>query len=193
MSGDDDEYSVFGRLWEMVFGRLDFIVPLKIIGRPETLSILDYRPTFWMFLTAAGTVLFAVLFIFFIIQIRSPVDSFMLWVTAVGALVCLGLSFRGTIREVYFFDRPKDSYTFIRQFMHRREVIEGSLSQFTGAYVKTEKGEDSDAYFVVLNQDGMFLTGVSEQTLREEVPIFNSFNNESRIADAISGFLSSKG
>ena len=38
----------------------------------------------------------------------------------------------------------------------------------------------------------MFLTGVSEQILREEVPIFNSFDRESDIANAISDFLPAK-
>jgi len=38
----------------------------------------------------------------------------------------------------------------------------------------------------------MFLTGVSEQTLREELPIFNSYDRESGIADAISSFLHAK-
>ena len=108
------------------------------------------------------------------------------------AIVCLALSFRGTIREVYFFDKTTDTYAFVRQFIHRKEIIEGSLSQFTGAYVKTQTNDESESYFVVLNQEGMFLTGVSEQTLREAVPIFNSFAREADIANAISAFLPSK-
>ena len=50
-----------------------------------------------------------------------------------------------------------------------------------------------EARVVVLQQEGMFLTGVSEQRLREEVPIFNTHAREARIANAISGFLASKG
>ena len=64
--------------------------------------------------------------------------------------------------------------------------------QFTGGYLKTERNDDSETYYVVLKQEGMFLTGVSEQTLREEVPIFNSFDREARIANAISSFLPTK-
>jgi len=71
-------------------------------------------------------------------------------------------------------------------------VIEGSMSQFTGAYVKTEETDETKSYFVVLKQEGMFLTGVNEQTLREVVPIFNSYDREARIANAITKFLSSK-
>lgn len=38
----------------------------------------------------------------------------------------------------------------------------------------------------------MFLTGVGEQTLREVVPIFNSYDREAEIANAIDKFLSRK-
>ena len=202
MFGDRDEYSVFDRLWEMISNkfafskRFAFIVPLRIIRRPESLTILDYRPTLFMFLTGAGFVFMAVLFALFFFRFDT-VDSLGLWLTGIPAAVCLILSFRGTIREAYYFDNTKDSYAFVRQFIHRREVIEGSLSQFTGAYVQTKKvnsqdNYDSESYFVVLKQEGMFLTGVSEQMLREEVPIFNSFEREARIASAISGILPSK-
>jgi hypothetical protein len=191
-----DEESVFDRLWEMIGGgkirdRFAFIIPLWIIRRPETLTILDYRPTFTMFLTFVGFAVLAVSFVLFFFKIDTDF-SYVLWAIGAPAVVCLFLLFRGTIREVYYFDKTTDSYTFIRQFIHRREVIEGSLSQFTGAYVKTAEHEESESYFIVLKQEGMFLTGVGEQTLREEVPIFNSFDRETRIANAISGFLGSK-
>ena len=119
-------------------------------------------------------------------------DSFGLWATGILAAVCAVFLFRGTIREVYYFDKETDSYAFVRQFIHRREVIEGALSQFTGAYVKTERNDDSETYYVILRQEGMFLTGVEEQKLREAVPIFNSFDREAQIANAISGYLSTK-
>jgi hypothetical protein len=195
MSGDED--SVFDRLWAMISeklglsGRFAFLVPLWIARRPESLTILDYRPTFFMFLTAAGFAVFAVLFALFFFRFGTE-DSLPLWATGIPAAVCFALSFRGTIREVYYFDNARDSYTFIRQFIHRREVIAGSLSQFTGAYVKTESNDDGESYYVMLQQEGMFLTGVSEQALREEVPIFNSYDREEWIANAISGSLSLK-
>ena len=191
MFGDQDEESVFARLWGMIWDRFAFLIPLRIIRRPETLTILDYRPTFFMFLTAAGFVVLAVSFVLLFFKINTA-DSFGLWATGIFAAVCLVLSFRGTIREVYYFDKTTDSYAFVRQFIHRREMIEGAMSQFSGAYVKTQTNDDSESYFVMLKQEGMFLTGVSEQTLREEVPIFNSFDIEARIANAISGFLPSK-
>ena len=190
MFGDDGE-SVFDRLGEMISESLGSLIPLRIIRRPETLSILDYRPTFVMAATVLGFVILAASFVLLFFKIDSGA-SLALVALGAPAAACVFLVFRGTIREVYYFDKTKDSYAFVRQFIHRKEVIEGAMSQFTGAYVKTETNDDSKTYFVILKQEGMFLTGVSEQTLREEVPIFNSFEKEAEIANAISGFLSSK-
>ena len=190
MFGDDGE-SVFDRLGEMISESLGSLIPLWIIRRPETLSILDYRPTFVMAATVLGFVVLAASFVLLFFKIDRGA-SLALVALGAPAAACVFLVFRGTIREVYYFDKTKDSYAFVRQFIHRKEVIEGAMSQFTGAYVKTETNDDSKTYFVILKQEGMFLTGVSEQTLREEVPIFNSFKKEAEIANAISGFLSSK-
>lgn len=186
-----DEESVFDRLWGMIRERFGFIIPLWIIRRPESLTILDYRPTLSMFLTVAGLVILTVSFVLLLFRFDTAA-SIGLWTIGIPAAMCMFFIFRGTIREVYYFDKTTDSYAFVRQFVHRREVIEGALSQFTGAYVKTEKDDDSESYFVVLQQEGMFLTGVNEQMLRDELPMFNSFDRESRIANAISEFLPSK-
>jgi hypothetical protein len=191
MFANGDEESVFDRLGAIVSDKLGFVFPLWIIRRPETLTIYDYRPTLSMFLTALGFVALAICLVLFFFKVDSSI-SFGLWVLAVPAASCFFLLFRGTVREVYYFDNTAGSYAFVRQFIHRREVIEGALSQFTGAYVKTVTGDESSSYFVVLKQEGMFLTGVDEQTLRDEVPIFNSFDREARIANAISSFLPSK-
>ena len=190
MFGDGE--SVFDRLWGMIrerFGFIDrlwgFIIPLWIIKRPESLTIIDYRPTFFMFLTAVGFVGLTVSFVFLLFNVDTAV-SFGLWAIGILAAACAILLFRGTIREVYYFDKTTDSYTFVRQFIHRREVIEGALSQFTGAYVKTEKDDDSESYFVVLKQEGMFLTGVNEQTLRDELPMPRMSNRPMTITRVVS-------
>lgn len=189
MFGDPDDESVSDRLWVLIKEKLGIMAPVWIVPRPETLTIFDYRPTFLMFLSAAGSLFFSALFVVFLVKIDSVIDSFGFWVIGIFALALLVLSLRGTIREVYFFDKTKDSYAFVRQFVYGKEIIEGALSQFTGAYVRTQTNDDSETYFVMLKQEGMFLTGVAEQTLREEVPIFNSFDSEARIANAISAFL----
>ena len=195
----DDDYSVVERLWGMVkerfrfIGRLwGFIIPLRIIRRPESLTIFDHRPTLSMFLTVAGIVILFVSFVLLFFKFDTAL-SYGLWAIGIPAALCVVFLFRSTIREVYYFDKTTDSYTFVRQFIHRKEVIEGSLSQFTGAYVKTQKDDESESHFVVLKQEGMFLTGVAEQTLREELPLFNSFKRESKIATAIAEILPPKG
>ena len=185
---DQGQGSVFDRLSELISDKFSFIAPVWIIDREETLSIVDYRPTLTMFLAIAA---------FVIVLVASVLLFFSYWdlgsnllVLAAPFLVCVFFLFRGTLREVYVFDRPSDSYFFTRQFVHRKDVIEGAMSQFTGAYVKTETNDESESYFVVLKQEGMFLTGVSEQALREVVPIFNSYDREARIANAIDRFIS---
>ena len=186
--GDPDSYSPFERLWEAVVDRISVIFPLFIIRQPERLIIQDYRPTLTMFLTAVGVLILGVSFVLLFFGMDIAILSG-LWTIAVPFVVLGFLLFRGTIREVYCFDKSTDTYTFVRQFIHRKEVIEGALSQFKSVYVKTETNEDSETYYVILKQEGMFLTGVNEQTLREEVPVFNSFDKEALIANAISGYL----
>lgn len=195
-----DEETVFDRLRESlrerfpIFGQLvGYIVPLQIIRRGETLTIFDYRPTLLMFFAGAAFLVFGAGFFAFLFYFRAA-DVLLLSVLALLAAGGGVLFLTGTLREVYYFDRTTGSYTFIRQFIHRREVIEGDVSQFTGAYVKTvtDDENESESYFVVLQQEGMFLTGESEQTLRSNVPIFNSFDRELRIAEAIRAFIPPK-
>jgi len=186
--GDPDSYSPFERLWEAVVDRFSVIFPLFIVRQPERLIIQDYRPTLTMFLTAVGVLILGVSFVLLFFGADIAILSG-LWTIAVPFIVLGFLLFKGTIREVYCFDKSTDTYTFVRQFIHRKEVIEGALSQFKSVYVKTETNEDSETYYVILKQEGMFLTGVTEQTLREEVPVFNSFDKEALIANAISGYL----
>jgi hypothetical protein len=191
MLGDPDSGGVFERLWEAITDKFAFLFPLLIIRQPERVTIVDYRPTLTMFLTAVGILLIALSFVFLFFRMDIAIFSG-LWAIAIPFVLCAIFLFRGTIREVYCFDKSADTYTLVRRFIHRKEVIEGALSQFTSAYVKTERNDDSETYYVILKQEGMFLTGVGEQTLREEVPIFNSFDREAQIANAISGYLSPK-
>lgn len=187
----EDNESVFDRLWERISERFGFIAPVWIINRTETLTVIDYRPTLLMFLTAIGFVFLTILF-FLLLFGGNGTDSPGLWATGIPAIACAAFLFSGTIRESYYFDKTTDKYAFVRRFIHRKEVIEGALSQFTSAYVKTETVDDGECYYVVLKQEGLFLTGVTEQLLREKLPIFNSFSNEARIANAIARFLSSE-
>lgn len=77
----------------------------------------------------------------------------------------------------------------MRQYVYKRDVIEGALSQFTDAEVRTVENDDSESHHVVLKQEGMFLAGVSEQFLRETTPTPNFYSTELRISSALSAFL----
>ena len=107
MLGDDDE-GVFNRLWGRVAGRFRFFELLWIIKRPETLTILDYRPTFIMLLTIVGFVGFSGAFAYMLVNdgLSVPIG---LWATGIPAAACLFFSLRCTIREAYYFDKTTDS------------------------------------------------------------------------------------
>ena len=175
-------------MFEKIYDMIAIAAPIRVIERPESLSIMDYRPTLVMALCLPVGLAMAGLSIWMIVAFGTAA---MLGVVICGSLAIAAIIFalQQTVREVYYFDKAKDSYCFIRQFVFRREVIEGSMEQFTGASVRTVTNDGNNSYFVVLNQEGMFLTGVSEQMLREQAPIFNTFSNEATIANAISSAI----
>jgi hypothetical protein len=175
---------------DQIYDMFSFAVPLRIIERPDSLVVRDYRPT-WLMACGIGIVLFfASTFILIVVKAPGALESFGVWTLALIAVGGLILALSQSIREVYYFDLPSDSYRLVRQYVYRQEVIEGALDQFTGAHVKTETNDGNQSHYVVLRQEGMFLTGINEQTLRENLPIFNSFWNESQIANSISTILS---
>lgn len=164
--------------------------PVRVIERPDSLLVQDFRPTLLMAFMAGGFVGCSVLFVVLLVNIPGAVGEGIVWITAIIAIAFAFAAAQQSIREVYYFDLRSDSYRFIRQYVHRKEVIEGSLEQFTGARVETVEHDEGESYHVVLTQEGMFLTGVSEQTLREVTPMFNSFSNEAQIANAITSIVS---
>lgn len=107
----------------------------------------------------------------------------------IPAVVCIGLSFRGTIREIYVFDKPSDTYHFERQFLYKKEVIDGTISQFCGVGVQTVTQDDWEKHSVVLRSEGMFLGLTPFQEIRASKPALNFWSSEDRIAHAISKFL----
>ena len=175
-------------MFEKIYDMIAVAAPIRVIERPESLTKMDYRPTLVLALCLPAGLAMAGLGIWLLVALGTAA-MFGIVVCGVVALGLIFFAFQQSVREVYYFDKTKDSYCFVRQFVHRRDVIEGSLEQFTGASVKTVTNDGNNSYFIVLNQEGMFLTGVSEQTLREEAPIFNTFSNEATIANAISSAI----
>lgn len=182
------ETSKLGRLWRRVRAPFAILSPVWIVKRHGLLTVIDYRPTFVMLLSSVGFVTMTIAFVLLLFPYRQS-DSFGLWFVGTTAVVCFFFLFRGTIRESYHFEKKTGSYAFVRQFIHRREVIEGTLSQFRGAFVQTEYEHRTTSHFVVLREEGLFLTGVNEQRLRESSPSLNFHSIESRIAKAINSFV----
>lgn len=176
--------------YEKIKGMINWLVGVKIIKRAESLIIEDRRPTWPMLLSMLGSFVFSVIFgLRFLFANAAGVDSFGMWSLGLAAIVCVALSFRGTIREVYIFDKPSDTYRFTRQFIYKKDVIEGTISQFRGVGVRTDEIEDSTKHSVVLRQDGLLLGASPEQPIRESTPALNSWDTEARIANAIHQFL----
>jgi hypothetical protein len=176
--------------YEKVKHMVNWLVGVRIITRPDQLIIDDRRPTWAMLLSMIGVVVFSVMFgMKFFFGDAVGVDSFGLWFLAVAALVCIGLAFRGTLRELYVFDRPSDTYHFARQMLYKKDVIEGTLSQFRGVGVRTDVVDDKVIHSVVFRQTGVLFGSSSEQPIRESKPALNFWNTEARIAQAIHKFL----
>lgn len=118
-------------MFEKVYDMLSVAVPVRVIERPESLTIMDYRPTWVMALAGGGFMVMLGLFVFFAINLEHVgYDPFPLFAFGLLAAGCLIFALRGSLREVYYFDKSTDSYRFVRRFVHRKEVIEGSLDQF---------------------------------------------------------------
>ncbi len=181
--------------YEKIKHMVNWLVGVRIITRPDQLIIEDRRLTWPMLLSMLGVVLFPLAFVFrYFVGEGVAIDSTGNWLLGVATLVCIALSFRGTLRELYVFDKPSDTYHFARQFLYKKEVIEGTISQFRGAGVVTTVTEDGEGnertrHSVVLRQTGLLFGASPDQPIRESKPALNFWKTEARIAQAIHKFL----
>ena len=171
-----------------------YIFPVYISDRDGFLVIDDRRPE-WDMVLAAGGVVVAVLMAIFTAGPIVAAGYYGLLAALVGGLAfAVFWLLRGAFRELYVFDRSKNSYVFTRQSVLRKEVIEGDLRQFRAVQVEhtrvdTDNGYE-DVYRAVLLLDTSMLFGSSpSQPLRFKPPIFSSYSAELRIASALSKFL----
>jgi hypothetical protein len=116
-------------------------------------------------------------------------DAIALPFIGVALVAALVFIIRGTFREVYVFDKTRDAYIFTRQSVLKKDVLEGSASQFRAVQLQLRSTEDNDTYMVTLLMQGMLLGQSDTQILRESPPVFNSYDAEARIANAIAKFL----
>jgi hypothetical protein len=182
-------------MFERFYDIADFLLPVRIIKRDNVLWIEDRRPTKDMLLSAGG----AVILVWLVAQVAywalSEANMFKFVVPGVavaGYLIYRVLT--RTFREIYVFDKTKDTYWFTRQSVLKKEVIQGSASQFRAAEVlkKTVSNDDGTSYTyhaALLQEPGLLLGTDETQVLREEDPVYNSHRTEARIVAAIASFL----
>lgn len=179
---------MIGKLKDMVA----FAMPVRIIARPDSLVIKDYRPTWLLLFGLMGFVFWAVALLLFLIGFPFSFDSVGLWAFLLLATAFLVFGIKGTLREVYYFDKPSGSYRFERQLLYKKDVTEGGLSQFRAVRVHLEAGQDKDGhplYKISLLQDGMTLGDSHEQPLRGTPALMNTHSTETKISAAIAKFL----
>lgn len=170
-----------------------FLVPVKVIRRPDSLLIRDHRPTWIVLLAAAGFVILLIGFISYLLSADAGVDSMgMLFVGGITIGLLL-LAFRGSLFETYYFDKTTNSYRFVRRSIHKGDVIEGGLDQFRAVRVHEHIERSSEGnthrYVVSLLQDGLTLGGGYDQPLRDDRPFLGTHANATRIGSAIADFL----
>ena len=181
-------------MFDRIFDILDYIFPVYIIRRDEVLVIEDRRPNRLM-IFAAYILLAVIAFVIWgLFSGGLKVDSFTYAFVGVIAAATLFICARGTLREVYVFDKSKDTYVFTRQTLLKKDVIEGAASQFrAGMVLRQEINSDriSDyIYYAALIQNGDLLLGTNEvQKLRQDPPMYNRHQTEIRIVGAITSFL----
>src|SRR5262245_9423603 len=168
---------------EPIFRILDFIFPVYIINRDQVLSIEDRRPTRNMFLSMLGLLVVIAFAAWGWFSHTLIIDG--LTLTLFGALLVAALYFclRGTFRELYIFDKKTHTYTFIRQSVLKKDIVQGAASLYQSVEVLCEE-EQKDSwtvyhYHTALLQDPSMLFGADEvQKLRESKPIYNREQTE---------------
>ncbi len=175
---------------------LDKFFPVKITTQSDVLVIDDRRPSDDL----ALSVLFMALAVFVSAMIFRPlVADGLYWPLAVFLLPALIFSVRSLllpIREVYVFDKGRDTYRFRRWSVLKRRTTQGSLSQIRAVQIEKQvlrarKGQSRKELFrVALLLHHSLLLGSSDTlVLREDWPLGFSYGSEAQIAFAIANFL----
>ncbi|MEP6850010.1 MAG: hypothetical protein ABI999_14220 [Acidobacteriota bacterium] len=173
---------------------LDYIFPVYIIRREEVLVIEDRRPTRTMFFSIAGLLAIVAFGIWGWFSHRVVLDTFTFTLFGGAVAVALFFCIRGNFRETYIFDKSKDTYFFTRQSVFKKDVIQGSASQFRAVEVidkvtYTDDDEVHTFHAALLQQPGLLLGTDETVILRESAPIYNRRQTEERIARVLSSFL----
>lgn len=160
----------------------------------DALKIEDRRPDFDLAATWCG---FAASIILFIMVGLPSIQMESYFPVALIAAVMLYLGYRSAtryFRSVYGFDKSRNKYVFFRQSLLKKDVIEGTLDEFSAVQVEHAVIEarhgDYDIYRVGLVLGGGLTLGRGpSQYLREKPPLISNFGPEERMAKAIAKFL----
>ena len=174
---------------------INHICGVWIVARDEVLIIEDRRPTLRTALSFGALLIVLAFAVWSWLTGTLKLDGINIFFFAFVVIVALIFAFKDNFREVYVFNKKTDTYTFTRQSILRKDVLEGSASQFRAVQIERRRTEgnndqiDTEKYMVALLMQGMLLGQSDTQILRETPPFLNSLEAERRIAAAISKFL----
>ena len=160
-----------------------------ITDRDDVLYIEDRRPTPLLLSSGLGAIGFIIFTVYQLIFVGFGAGLWVIVGMGTVGLILAGMAMSIIFREIYIFDRPTDTFTFTRQSVFKKDVVEGTLSQFRAVQVEKQHVRNTTNYNVVLLQQGPFLSGADTYILRENQPLVESLEAESKIATAISEFL----
>jgi hypothetical protein len=175
---------------------INYLFPVLIYKDTDVLTIEDRRISRRQLIFAGSGIC---LFIFTGILAKELIDAGFWGFVVIMPGVGLFLIIRALLTpfwETYNFDKRKDTYTFVRRSLIKREIEQGSLSQFRAIQIErrliSTDDETTENYHVALLKNGDLLFGSPPRAiLREEdsYPIFSDLESESRIAKTIATFL----
>ncbi len=178
---------------EYIWNLINYICGVWIVSRDDVLVIEDRRPTLRTALA------FGLLIALIVVMAQSwlahnlKFDAWTISLFAAIFVVAVFLAVKDNFREVYVFNKKTDTFTFTRQSVLNKDVLEGSASQFRAVQVErrvTKGGSfDKTTYMVALLVGGMLFGQSDTQVLRETPPFLNFLSTEKRIANAIAKFL----
>jgi hypothetical protein len=187
---------------------LNYIAGVTIINKDDVLYIEDRRPTQKMGLSLGGFLAVLAIAVWSWLSDGVTLDAFRLTIILIPFVVALYFITTNNFREIYIFNKKTDSFSFTRQSVFRKDVLEGSASQFRAVQVEKRIGDDRDfgdivsdgirgtdsrggmeSYMVALMCQGLLFGQSDTQILRENPPLLSLRKTEVRIAKAISKFL----
>src|SRR3982751_6881973 len=116
---------------------INHLAGVTIVVKDDVLYIEDRRPTQKMGLSVGGFLAVVSIAIWSYLINGVTVDAFRLTIILIPFAVALYFITMNNFREIYIFNKKTDSFSFTRQSVFRKDVLEGSASQFRCKAAKT--------------------------------------------------------